>query len=47
MSAKVVVEQTLAAALKGAKEVYPGQTRFLPLLLRLAPSFAEDLVAKS
>lgn len=47
MSAKDVVEQTLAAALKGAKEVYPGQTRFLPLLLRVAPSFAENLVANS
>ncbi len=47
MSAKDVAEQTLIAALKGAKEVYPGQARFLPLLLRIAPSFAENLVAKS
>ena len=47
MSAKSVAEQTLAAALKGAKEVYPGQARLLPLLLRVAPSFAETLVAKS
>ena len=47
MSAKDVVEQTLTAALKGAKEVYPGQARFLPLLLRVAPSLAENLVARS
>ena len=47
MSAKDVVEKTLSAASRGVKEVYPGQARFLPLLLRVAPSFAEDLVAKS
>jgi uncharacterized oxidoreductase len=45
--ASEVVEQTLSAAARGATEVYPGQARFLPLLLRLAPSFAENLVAKS
>jgi len=38
---------TLSAASKGVKEVYPGQARFLPLMLRVAPSLAEDLVAKS
>ncbi len=47
MSAKDVAEQALAAASKGVKEVYPGQARLLPLLLRIAPSFAENLVAKS
>ncbi len=47
MSAKDVAEQTLTAALKGSKEVYPGQARFLPLLLRVAPSLAENLVARS
>jgi len=47
MSAKDVAAQTLAAASKGAREVYPGQARMLPLLLRIAPSFAENLVAKS
>ena len=47
MSAEDVVEQTLAAASKGVKEVYPGQARWLPLLLRLAPSFAEDMIARS
>jgi len=47
MSPKDVVEQTLSAASKGVREVYPGQTRLLPLLLRVAPTFAENLVAKS
>jgi uncharacterized oxidoreductase len=47
MSAKDVAEQTLAAASKGVREVYPGQARMLPLLLRVSPSFAENLVAKS
>jgi uncharacterized oxidoreductase len=47
MSAKDVAEQTLLAASKGVKEVYPGQARMLPLLLRVAPRFAENLVAKS
>ena len=47
MSAKDVVEQTLSAASKGVKEVYPGQARWLPLLLRIAPSFAENMVAKT
>jgi uncharacterized oxidoreductase len=47
ISAKDVAEQTLSAASKGVKEVYPGQARFLPLLLRVAPSFAENLIAKS
>jgi uncharacterized oxidoreductase len=47
ISAKDVAEQTLSAASKGAKEVYPGQARWLPLMLRVVPSFAEELVAKS
>ena len=47
MSAAEVVEQTLAAAAKETKEVYPGQARWLPLMLRLAPSLAEALVAKT
>jgi len=47
MSAEAVVAMTLAAARKGKPTVYPGQARFLPLLLRLAPGFAENLVAKS
>jgi hypothetical protein len=47
MPTKDVVEMTLWAAWGGVKEVYPGQARFLPLMLRIAPSLAEDLVAKS
>ena len=47
MSAKAVVDETLLAASKGVKEVYPGRARMLPLLLRVAPSFAERLVARS
>ena len=47
MSAEDVVEQTLAAAAKGVGEVYPGPARWLPLLLRIAPSFAEGMVART
>jgi uncharacterized oxidoreductase len=47
MSAGAVAEQTLAAAAKGTAEVYPGRARWLPLMLRVAPSLAESLVAKS
>ena len=47
MSAQDVAEQTLAVAASGVKEVLPGQARGLPLMLRVAPSFAEELVAKS
>lgn len=42
-----VVRQTLRAVRAGRNYVYPGQTRFLPLLLRLFPTLAESLVAKS
>ena len=47
MSAGAVAEQALAAALKGTREVYPGRARVLPLLLRIAPSAVERLVARS
>lgn len=47
MPAEKVVELALAAASKGVNEVYPGQTRWLPLLLRIAPSFAEAMVART
>ena len=47
MSATDVAEQALVAASKGVKEVFPGQARLLPLLLRVAPGFAEDFVARS
>jgi uncharacterized oxidoreductase len=47
MDARQVAEQALSAAARGAKEVYPGPARWLPLLLRIAPSLAEAIVAKS
>lgn len=47
MAASQVAEQALAAAAKGVKEVYPGQARWLPLMLRIAPSLAEAIVAKT
>ncbi|WP_293920272.1 SDR family NAD(P)-dependent oxidoreductase [Sphingobium sp. UBA5915] len=42
-----VVAQALAGARRGKATVYPGKTRFLPLLNRLAPTLAERIVAKS
>jgi uncharacterized oxidoreductase len=45
--AKDVVEMTLSAASEGVKEVYPGRARFLHPMLGIAPSLAENLVAKS
>ena len=42
-----VAEQAMRGALKGAHEVRPGQVRFLPLLLRLWPSLAERIIAKT
>lgn len=47
ISPEQVVELTLAAAWQGQEEVYPGETRWLPLMLRLAPRWIEDLVAKT
>jgi uncharacterized oxidoreductase len=47
LSPGTVVHQTLDAVRAGRSCVYPGQARFLPLLLRLFPSLAESLVAKS
>ncbi|MBA4285093.1 MAG: hypothetical protein C0434_06130 [Xanthomonadaceae bacterium] len=42
-----VAGQAIEGALRGAAEVRPGAVRFLPLLLRLAPGFAERLVART
>ncbi len=42
-----VVEASLAALRKGKAEAFVGQTAMLPALLRLAPSVAEGIVAKS
>jgi len=40
-----VAREALSGVLAGKSEVCPGQVRFLPLLLRLMPRFAENLVA--
>jgi uncharacterized oxidoreductase len=45
IAAEKVVAETLAALREGRTEVYPGRTRLLPLLLRLAPRAMEALVA--
>lgn len=42
-----VVAATMAALAKGRPEAYVGQTTFLPTLLRLVPTFAEEMVAKT
>jgi uncharacterized oxidoreductase len=47
ISPEHVVEMTLAAAWRGQEEVYPGETRWLPWMLRLAPRWIENLVAKT
>lgn len=47
ISAEQVAELTLAAAWRGQDEVYPGETRWLPLMMRLAPRWIESLVAKT
>lgn len=47
LSPEAVVRQTLNAVRAGRPFVYPGRTRFLPLLLRLFPAFAESLVART
>ncbi|RZI86530.1 MAG: SDR family NAD(P)-dependent oxidoreductase [Rubrivivax sp.] len=46
ISPQHVAELTLAAAWRGQAEVYPGETRWLPWLMRLAPRWIEGLVAK-
>ena len=47
ISADTVVRLALKAAATDKSEVYPGQARFLPLLLRVAPSLAERIVGSS
>jgi short-subunit dehydrogenase involved in D-alanine esterification of teichoic acids len=42
-----VARQALQGTLRGVEEVRPGAVRFLPLLLRMMPSLAESIVAKS
>jgi uncharacterized oxidoreductase len=47
ISPEQVAEMTLAAAWRGQEEVYPGETRWLPLMMRLAPRWIENLVART
>lgn len=47
LAAADVAALALNGALAGREEVRPGDVRFLPLLLRLAPSLAERIVAKT
>jgi uncharacterized oxidoreductase len=47
LSPERVVSETLRAMREGRTEVYPGRTRLLPLLLRIAPRTCEDLIART
>ena len=47
LPAERVVQEALAALAKGKTEVYPGTVRLLPALLRLAPDWAERMVART
>ena len=47
LSPDALVRQVLRDADRGRDEVLPGAVRWLPLLLRLAPRFAERMVARS
>jgi len=47
LSAEAVASAALDGVHRGAKEVCPGDVRWLPLLLRLAPTMAEGFVAKT
>lgn len=47
LSADAVAEQALRGVRAGVDEVRPGAVRFLPLLLRLAPSLAERIVGRT
>ncbi len=47
LSPDALVRQVLRDASRGRDEVLPGTVRWLPLLLRLAPGFAERMVGRS
>lgn len=47
LSPERMVSQVLDAAFKGRPEVYPGQARWLPLMLRLAPAWIEARVGRT
>ena len=47
LSSDALARDVLRGASRGAAEILPGQVRWLPLLLRLAPGLAERLVSGS
>ena len=47
LSPDALVRDVLRGASRGAAEILPGQVRWLPLLLRIAPGLAERLVSGS
>lgn len=47
VSAESVAGMALSATFSGQHEVCPGQVRMLPLLLRIAPGLADEVVSKT
>jgi uncharacterized oxidoreductase len=47
LSPAFVAQKTLEAAQSGRPEVYLGQTKMLPVMLRIAPKFIEKIALKS
>jgi uncharacterized oxidoreductase len=47
MAPAAVVDATLRAIAQGRVEIFVGEVRWLPLLMRIAPGFAARLVAKT
>ncbi len=47
MSSKALVDRVFRDIANGRDEIFPGQVGLLPTLMRIAPSFAAGLVAKS
>ena len=47
MTPAAVVDATLRAIAQGRVEIFVGEVRWLPLLMRIAPGFAARLVAKT
>jgi len=47
MSPESLVDGVLREIVRGKDEILPGRVRFLPTLMRLAPSFAARVVAES
>lgn len=47
LSPDAVATATIAGLAGGKAEVLPGQTRFLPMMLRLLPGMTERMIARS